>query len=65
MRHDLVDIEWTPLHGRLKLQWGKLSDAPRTLANAHGETLSGAFRRRQEAAAEHSPRQLEATVLLA
>lgn len=59
MNEDRVKGQWKQLTGKLKAQWGKLTDDDLTVAEGNSEYLAGKLQERYGIARDEAKRQVE------
>jgi len=59
MNRDIVAGKWQQLRGKVKEQWGKLTDDDLTQANGKFDKLTGAIRERYGYTRERAEEELE------
>lgn len=63
MNHDIIQGKWKQLTGRIKSQWGKLTDEDLDVADGHRDYLIGKLQERyglSKDSAENQLKQFEA-----
>lgn len=60
MNEDKIKGQWKQLHGKLKAQWGKLTDDDLRVANGNVEYLAGKLQERYGIARDAARQQVEA-----
>ncbi|HPF74578.1 MAG: CsbD family protein [Rhodanobacteraceae bacterium] len=63
MNHDIIQGKWKQLTGRIKSQWGKLTDDDLDVADGHRDYLIGKLQERyglSKDSAENQLKQFEA-----
>ncbi|MEQ1512036.1 MAG: CsbD family protein [Lysobacteraceae bacterium] len=59
MNSDTIKGQWKQLNGRIKAQWGKLTDDDLTVAEGNGEYLAGKVQERYGLTKELALKQVE------
>lgn len=59
MNWDQIEGKWTQLEGRVKQQWGKLTDDDLAFVAGHRDRLAGRIQERYGLAKEEAERQLD------
>lgn len=59
MNEDRVKGQWKQLTGKLKAQWGKLTDDDLTVAEGNSEYLAGKLQERYGIARDEAKKQVE------
>lgn len=59
MNSDTIKGQWKQLNGRIKAQWGKLTDDDLTVAEGNGEYLAGKVQERYGVTKELALKQVE------
>lgn len=60
MNDDKLKGQWKQLHGKLKAQWGKLTDDDLAVADGNVEYLAGKLQERYGIARDEARKQVEA-----
>ncbi|HEU4855867.1 MAG TPA: CsbD family protein [Rhodanobacteraceae bacterium] len=60
MNEDKIKGQWKQLHGKLKAQWGKLTDDDLRVADGNVEYLAGKLQERYGIARDAARKQVEA-----
>lgn len=59
MNEDRIKGQWKQLTGKLKAQWGKLTDDDLTVAEGNSEYLAGKLQERYGIARDEAKKQVE------
>jgi uncharacterized protein YjbJ (UPF0337 family) len=59
MNSDTIKGQWKQLNGKIKAQWGKLTDDDLTVAEGNGEYLAGKVQERYGLSKELALKQVE------
>ena len=59
MNEDRIKGQWKQLTGKLKAQWGKLTDDDLTIADGNSEYLAGKIQERYGIAKEEAEKQIK------
>lgn len=59
MNEDRIKGQWKQLAGKLKAQWGKLTDDDLTVAEGNSEYLAGKLQERYGIARDEAKKQVE------
>ena len=59
MNEDRIKGQWKQLTGKLKAQWGKLTDDDLTVAEGNSEYLAGKLQERYGVARDEAKKQVE------
>lgn len=60
MNEDKIKGQWKQIHGKLKAQWGKLTDDDLRVADGNVEYLAGKLQERYGIARDAARKQVEA-----
>lgn len=60
MNQDTISGQWKQLRGKIKTQWGKLTDDDLKIVEGHADQLSGRLQERYGIAREEADRQIRA-----
>lgn len=60
MNDDRLKGQWKQLHGKLKAQWGKLTDDDLAVADGNAEYLAGKLQERYGIALDEARKQVDA-----